>query len=491
MGPTMTRIAVIGAGIAGLVSAKVLRQDGFDVTVFDKEPTIGGVWAPSRAYPGLRTNNPRETYGFSDFPWPEHSDEFPTAGQVHDYLESYAERFGLRPCLRLATEAVSVSPWSRGHPRSGFRVTTRPTAEDLGTDIHHFDRVVVCNGVFSEPRVPLFPRHAEFTGAVRHSSEIACLEASTGKRVIVVGGGKSALDCATAASRFAASTDLIFRAAHWMLPRYFGTVRVDRVLQTRLSELLLPAHHSAGRFELLLRAVGAPLLSAMWRARSRRVARLNGIPATMVPDRPLPEGIESVGIGGEFYDALREGRVTARRASIASFTGARSIRLDTGEEIAADLVVCATGWRRNVSFLDPELSREVHKDGSFRLYRHILPPGNPHLGFVGYASSTACPLLSEISAHWLSQCFRGELALPDESEMEREIARVIRWARRTFPACAEGHFIGAYVAHYADALMRDMGLPRRRTGSVLSEYSAPIWSERYRQLAEERRRARP
>jgi cation diffusion facilitator CzcD-associated flavoprotein CzcO len=55
------RVCVIGAGIAGLVTAKILTEDGFQVVIFEKEPTIGGVWAPSRTYPGLRTNNPRET----------------------------------------------------------------------------------------------------------------------------------------------------------------------------------------------------------------------------------------------------------------------------------------------------------------------------------------------------------------------------------------------------------------------------------------------
>jgi cation diffusion facilitator CzcD-associated flavoprotein CzcO len=52
---TGRRVCVLGAGIAGLVTAKVLRDDGFEVIVLEKLPTIGGVWAPSRTYPGLRT----------------------------------------------------------------------------------------------------------------------------------------------------------------------------------------------------------------------------------------------------------------------------------------------------------------------------------------------------------------------------------------------------------------------------------------------------
>jgi GntR family transcriptional regulator/MocR family aminotransferase len=103
------RVCVIGAGIAGLVTAKVLRDDGFEVTVFERSPAIGGVWASSRTYPGLRANNPRETYAFADFPYPATADDFPTAEQVRAYLDAYVEHFGLRPLLRLGTEVRTVS----------------------------------------------------------------------------------------------------------------------------------------------------------------------------------------------------------------------------------------------------------------------------------------------------------------------------------------------------------------------------------------------
>lgn len=100
------RVAVIGAGIAGLVTAKVLAADGFEVTVFEREPTIGGVWAASRTYPGLRTNNSRDTYAFSDHPYDRSADVFPTAEHVREYLASYVERFGLAPLVCVSTEVV-------------------------------------------------------------------------------------------------------------------------------------------------------------------------------------------------------------------------------------------------------------------------------------------------------------------------------------------------------------------------------------------------
>ena len=54
---TKQRIGIIGAGFAGISSAKILADFGFDTVVFEKDPEVGGVWASSRRYPGLKTQN--------------------------------------------------------------------------------------------------------------------------------------------------------------------------------------------------------------------------------------------------------------------------------------------------------------------------------------------------------------------------------------------------------------------------------------------------
>ena len=79
-----SRVCVIGAGVSGLVTAKVLRADGFAVTVFEKANDVGGTWSRSRTYPGLRANNSRDAYRFSDFSYAPTTDEFPTAEQVRE-----------------------------------------------------------------------------------------------------------------------------------------------------------------------------------------------------------------------------------------------------------------------------------------------------------------------------------------------------------------------------------------------------------------------
>src|SRR5882724_5375216 len=104
------RVGIIGAGVAGLATAKVLAQAGHEVVVYDKAPDVGGVWSRSRRYPGLTTQSPKAQYSLSDFPMPRGYPEWPSGAQVQAYLAAYASRSGLDAALRLATEVTSAAP---------------------------------------------------------------------------------------------------------------------------------------------------------------------------------------------------------------------------------------------------------------------------------------------------------------------------------------------------------------------------------------------
>jgi cation diffusion facilitator CzcD-associated flavoprotein CzcO len=156
------RVAIIGAGVAGLATAKVLRQAGHEVVVFDKTPDVGGVWSRTRRYPGLTTQSPKAQYSLSDFPMPKSYPEWPTGEQVQAYLAQYAAHFGLEDALRLNTEVVAARPAG-----DGWILDTRDVDAAAGgtTTTAAFDRLVVANGVFCEPAIPAFPGREEFAAA--------------------------------------------------------------------------------------------------------------------------------------------------------------------------------------------------------------------------------------------------------------------------------------------------------------------------------------
>ena len=476
------RVCVIGAGISGLVSAKVLAGDGFDVAVFEKEPTLGGVWAASRTYPGLRTNNPRDTYAFSDHPFPRAAGDFPSAAEMRAYLQSYAERFGLLSRIRAGTEVVRVA-----QDGALWKVTVRGGEIEETLD---FDFVVVCNGVFSEPSIPAVEGMEDFAGRIVHSTSLGDPELVQDRHVIVVGGGKSALDCAGWAAVEGRSCTLVFRRAYWMWPRYLcGVLNVQWLMFSRLTASAL-RYHRLSRTEAWLHGTGAPLVRFVWSSVTRLLRAQTGISGPLVPEVPLPRHLESIGIGTEAYTLVRSGRIRPKKAAIRRFRGGKAVELDDGEVLEADVVIFATGFKQAVPFFEEPVRRQLEREDGFRLYRFILPPGVQRLGFVGYNSSTACQLTSEVAAHWLSDCFLGRLRPPSVEHMDREIDQVRRWAAEVMPARSRGFFVGPYVVPHLDELMCDMGLPTVRSGNFIAENLLPVWPARYRLLAEERRRRR-
>jgi cation diffusion facilitator CzcD-associated flavoprotein CzcO len=483
----MGRVCVIGAGVSGLATAKVLLGDGYDVDVFEQQSDLGGTWHPDRTYPGLRTNDVGDIYRFSDLEYPETADEYPTAEQVLAYLRTYTERLGLRPHMAFDTEVCSVerSDETTDGAAQRFRVTLARGKQRI--EIRSYDYVVVCNGVFSEPHIPHFEGEDRFEGTILHSSQVRGRKTLQGQRVVVVGGGKSAYDIAVAASQHASEVSLVFRSAHWLVPRYLMGLRADWLVLTRLAQALLPYHTKYGLIAWLHTA-GQPLVDLYWRFMAWFLKRVIDIPDDLEPQVPLPIGFQDVGAGTELYGLVRSGRISAKRSEIARFIDGETIKLTTGETVAADLVICGTGWNRPIGFLSPALRKAVRDDeGFFTLYRHILPPAERCLGFIGYATSIGTPLSSEVAAHWLGSYFRGQMELPGDQEMYAEIAKVKAWAAKYLPRESSGHAVAAYLIDFLDELLRDMDLPIHRTNSRFKDYFGRFHADRFNDLGRQRR----
>ncbi|MBE7189432.1 NAD(P)/FAD-dependent oxidoreductase, partial [Jatrophihabitans endophyticus] len=282
------RIAIVGAGAAGLCTAKVLLQAGHQVTVFDRTPDVGGVWSRTRRYPGVQTQSPRDTYAFSDFPMPASYPEWPSGEQVQAYFESYADHFGVLAVCRLDTLVESTRPNDSG----GWTVTSRglDAAEAVTED---YDRLVVANGVFCEPSVPEFVGRDEFEAAGGRLTAVTDLhdaEDARGRHALVIGYGKSACDAAVAISEVTADTTLIARQMLWKVPRKIGgVVNFKYLLLTRMGEALFRFAYLRGA-EKFLHGVGNPIRRNMVNsvgsafARQYKLKKLGLMPAGTMED---------------------------------------------------------------------------------------------------------------------------------------------------------------------------------------------------------------
>ena len=114
------RVGIIGAGEAGIGTAKMLLSQGYDCTVFERNDQIGGVWTTGYLDFGIQVQ--RELYEIPDFPQPLDAPDFTPGPQVCQYLQDYADRFGVTPHVRLSTTVTHVGKRSDG--QSGWTITS-------------------------------------------------------------------------------------------------------------------------------------------------------------------------------------------------------------------------------------------------------------------------------------------------------------------------------------------------------------------------------
>ena len=95
------KVGIIGAGVAGLSTAKLLLAQGLDCTVFERGPNLGGVWTIGYSNFGVQVQ--KELYEFPDWPLPEDGPDFTPGPVVQRYLEEYARHFGVWPNIRFRT----------------------------------------------------------------------------------------------------------------------------------------------------------------------------------------------------------------------------------------------------------------------------------------------------------------------------------------------------------------------------------------------------
>ncbi len=488
------KVGIIGAGIAGLCTAKIFKSFGLEVTILEKEPDVGGVWASSRRYPGLTTQNPRETYEFSDFPMPRDYPEWPTGQQVQAYLERYVSHFDLADHLKLSTEVISAVPLTQA---TGWQIVAEQrNKEGLRQKAQFtFDFLVVCNGIFSIPVIPEFPGAPEFLahgGKIMHTSTFTELEDVRNRNVIVVGYGKSSCDAANATVGVSQRTTLVARNLIWKIPKKLKNVLNFKYLfLTRMGEGLFPYIRLRG-FEKFLHGPGLPVRNSMLKTVENVVAkqlRLQEI--GLLPDKPLETIARSTVslVTDGFYENILADRLDIRQGVEIQQLKAGEAILTNGVTIPVDTVVCGTGWDQRVAFFDAELiERITDKDGNFRLYQTMVPVDVPGLVFNGYNSSFFSQLNAEVGALWLVEYLAGMVALPERSEMNRLIDERLKWTgERTDGKHSKGTNIIPFSVHQMDELLNEINL-NLGVFKRFVQWLKPITGSDYRPLTEKLRK---
>ncbi|XP_066289125.1 uncharacterized protein [Branchiostoma lanceolatum] len=213
------RVAVIGAGPAGLCAAHLLsaEPERYLPTVYEQTGAVGGTWVytdrtgtdehglpvHSSIHKNLRTNLPKEAMVFPDFPYDSDLPSYLPHKEVRRYLENYAEHFGLHKYIQFLTRVDAVKP-VHVHGDVKWQITSFKVTAPDSPSTEQFDAVIVCNGGrYSVPYTPDIPGADQFQGRTLHSHDYRVPEPFSGRRVLIIGALGSGIDLCVAIAEVA------------------------------------------------------------------------------------------------------------------------------------------------------------------------------------------------------------------------------------------------------------------------------------------------
>ncbi|KAM7508779.1 hypothetical protein LguiA_019232 [Lonicera macranthoides] len=226
------KVAVIGAGVAGLVTGRELKREGHRVVIYEKVNQLGGTWLynsrvdsdplsldPSRQlvhsslYSSLRTNFPRHLMGFSDYQFSptENGDSriFPGHEEVLKFLNDFSRHFELCELIRFNTDVLRVERVDSKNDEWLIKSRTN----GLGSE-EVFEAVVVCNGHYTEPQVANLPGIQKWPGKQLHSHNYRIPEPFRDQIVVTIGDGPSAHDISRDIAKVAKEVHLSSRSPY-------------------------------------------------------------------------------------------------------------------------------------------------------------------------------------------------------------------------------------------------------------------------------------
>lgn len=398
----MQKVAVIGAGPAGLVTARYLKSEGLEPVVFEQGSRIGGQWSAdpghSGIWPAMRTNTSRIMTAFSDLPHDAGTPTYPTNETMGEYLERYAEMFDLTRRIRLKTPVRELR-----RDASGWIVRT-----DSGEE--RFDQVVVATGRYHKPTIPDVPGLKSFSGTagVNHTFSYKRPEDYRGLGVLVGGCAISSVEIASdLASLGAKRVVLTNRRQRYVLPKLVSGVPLDHVAFTRFSALSkesFPMAAIGSRFKQFVLAVA-------------------GSPEQFGAPKPADDVFEAgVTMSQFFLPLVAEGRISVK-PWIESVDG-KTVRFIDGSAEDFDGIVFGTGYHLDLPFLGDDVRRILNLDAQhIDLYKFTFHPELRGLAFIGlYEQIGPYYPVIEVQARWIAYTMSGAIAMPSKEELEAGVA---------------------------------------------------------------------
>jgi len=343
-------VLIVGAGVSGIGAARHLQDHFPDRTfvILDAQDNRGGTWWTHR-YPGVRSDSDLFTYGYRFKPW--RGPSIAAGDEILAYLDEVLDEYDLRQHVRYRHRVIAAS-WSTEDRRWSVDVTR----DDTGQQVRFTTGFLwMCQGYFNhaKPYQPRWEGMERFAGLIVHPQRWPEDLDLSGKRIVVIGSGATAATLIPAIAGKAEHVTMLQRS-----PSYWFAPPTTHELAVTLRSLDIPEEWT---YEILRRQY---IQLTDWLARTAREAPGDLHTFLIESMRPLlPEGFDiekhftpryrpwqqriAIVPDGDLFAVLREGKASIVTDTIESFTE-HGIKVSSGEEIPADIVVSATGFTMSV-----------------------------------------------------------------------------------------------------------------------------------------------
>lgn len=395
-------VIIVGAGLSGIGAAHYLQRLASDRTflILEGRQALGGTWDLFR-YPGVRSDSDMFTLGYSFRPW---TGEKSIAGgaSILSYLNDTADEAGLRAHIRFG-QRVTAASWSGADACWTVSVETSDGAGQLSCNF-----LQLCPGYYRYDRAytPDFPGAEEFAGTIVHPQFWPENLDHAGKRVVVIGSGATAMTLVPSLAERAAHVTMLQRSPSYVvsLPavdKFAGWLR--RKLPAKAAYRVIRARN----------IVQAQLFYGLSRKRPKKTADqlIKLVADELGPDYdvgthftprydPWDERVCFVP-DADLFTALKDGRAEMVTDRIDRFIST-GIRLESGKELPADIVVTATGLEIEVlGGIHVELDGRVVNFADTYAYKGLMFSGVPNLSYTFGYTNASWTLKADLSAGYV------------------------------------------------------------------------------------------